>query len=279
MIAENEIKALIALLDDDDTEVLHHVEDKILSLGEYILPFLTDEFEHNTNTSVQNKIDNLIHTLQLQVTRERLKEWVESDTENLLKGMWILANLHNPKLSYEDLSEKIEQLYYSIWLHFREGLNPYDQIKILNFLLFEEFGLEPNTQNFHSPHNNFIDEVLENKKGNPITLSVIYLLMAQKLQLPIFGVNLPNIFVLIYASPQKTFYINVFNKGLIFSRADIDNYIQQLGLEQHPAFYSPCSHSEILKRICRNLILAYEKLEQNTKKEAFQELLAILEEN
>ncbi len=63
-----------------------------------------------------------------------------------------------------------------------------------------------------------INQVLESKKGNPISLAAVYMLIAQKLKLPIFGVNLPNLFVLIYKSEELNFYINVFNRGVIFSK-------------------------------------------------------------
>ncbi len=56
--------------------------------------------------------------------------------------------------------------------------------------------------------------VLENKRGNPLTLCVIYLLIATKLDLPVYGVNLPNLFILTYKHPVvDQFYINVYNKG------------------------------------------------------------------
>jgi regulator of sirC expression with transglutaminase-like and TPR domain len=118
--------------------------------------------------------------------------------------------------------------------------------------------------------------VLESKKGNPISLCSIYLLVAKKLGLPIYGVNLPNLFVLIYTQEDSSFYINAFNKGVIFSREDIQNFLEQLKIDPQPAFFDPCSNLAIVLRFLKNLSTAFEKLGETDKVDEVQELLDIL---
>jgi regulator of sirC expression with transglutaminase-like and TPR domain len=119
--------------------------------------------------------------------------------------------------------------------------------------------------------------VIDLKKGNPISLCVIYLLVAQKLNLPIWGVNLPNLFILTYKSGNMQFYINVFNRGLVFSRVDIDNYIAQYNFPQNEIFYQPCNNLDIIRRVLRNLTLAFEKVGDDDKvkeiEKALQEMM------
>jgi regulator of sirC expression with transglutaminase-like and TPR domain len=119
-----------------------------------------------------------------------------------------------------------------------------------------------------------INVVLESKKGNPITLCVIYMLVAQKLKLPVFGVNLPNLFILTYKDEQgNQFYINAFNRGLIFSKQDIENYIGELHLVPQPSFFEPCDNLEIMRRAMRNLIMSFEKMGEHAKAEEVKLLL------
>jgi regulator of sirC expression with transglutaminase-like and TPR domain len=122
-----------------------------------------------------------------------------------------------------------------------------------------------------------LSSVLDTKRGNPLTLSSIYLLVARKLGLPIYGVNLPNLFVLTYKSEDYNFYINAFNKGLIFGRKDISNYLEQLKIEPREEYFEPCSHLAIILRMLRNLKQAFEKLGDQDKVEEIQELLVLLE--
>jgi regulator of sirC expression with transglutaminase-like and TPR domain len=101
--------------------------------------------------------------------------------------------------------------------------------------------------------------------------------IAQKLGLPIYGVNLPNLFVLTYKQNGLQFYINVFNKGLIFNKIDIDNYIAQLNLTPNEIYYNPCSNLEIIRRVIRNLMMAYEKAREQDYKDELTELINLLD--
>jgi len=116
------------------------------------------------------------------------------------------------------------------------------------------------------------------KKGNPISLCSIYLLISQKLDLPVFGVNLPNLFILMYKNEGVDFYINGFNKGLIFSKDDIDNYLVHLNIPKQEIFYKPCSHLDIILRSLRNLIVAFEKLGDYHRSDEIKMVLKRLED-
>lgn len=260
MLKEKEIKALVVLLDDDDHEVVSHVEDKIMSVGTSIIPMLEQEWESTFNPIIQGKIEDLVHELQFELLKERFIAWKDSGAEDLMEGLWILATYQYPDLEMEELTLEVEQLHHELWRHMEEEMMPYDRIKVFNEVFFSQFKFRANTKNFHSPANSMINTVLETKKGNPISLCAIYLMLAQKMDLPIFGVNLPNLFILTYQLGEESFYINVFNRGLIFTRSDIDNYLENLQLQPQDIFYEPCSHLDIIHRALRNLIVSFEKL-------------------
>ena len=272
-IDDNNLKALVSLLSDDDKEILNHVEGQIISLGSYIIPFLEHEWETNLDPTVQRRIEDLLHTVQHDLVRKRLATWVQNGGIDLLEGLWIVATYQYPDIEIEKLRKELEDIYYEVWLELKPDLHPYDQVKVLNSVIFQKLKFSANTKNFHSPSNSMINVVLDTKKGNPITLCAIYMLVAQKLKLPLYGVNLPNLFILTYKTEESQFYINAFNKGLIFSKADIDNYIHHLNLSYSPVFYEPCNHIEILKRVLRNLVVAYEKLGDTHKVREVKEML------
>ncbi len=274
---EKELKALITLLDDDDTEVKTHVEEKIISLGTQTIPFLEEQWETSFNPEVQRRIEDMIHILQFELLQERLTDWKENESANLLKGAWLIATYQYPDITFEEVNKEFEQVYYEVWREFKEDLTPSDQVKVLNSVIFNKLRFRANTKNFHSPANSMINVVLESKRGNPITLCMIYLLITQKLDLPVFGVNLPNLFILTYKQGDKQFYINVFNKGLVFSRDDINSYIEHLGLPMQEFFYQPCDHIDIILRCLRNLVVSFEKLGEYQKSDEMKLLIAKLD--
>lgn len=275
-MTDRELKALVSLLDDDDEQVVSHVVDKIRSLGKEAIPFLEQEWENNFNPHVQEKIEGLIHDLQYELLKYRIQKWYETEEKDLLAGLWLIATYQYPDLMLEKLKQELEQIYYEAWLEFKPDLFPFDQIKVLNGVLFNKLKFSANTKNFHSPGNSMINVVLETRKGNPISLCVIYMMVAQKLKLPVYGVNLPNLFVLTYQDGPNSFYINAFNKGLIFSKQDIENYIHELRLTPQASFFDPCSNLEIVRRVFRNLIMSFDKMGEHEKAEEVKELLLLI---
>ncbi len=271
---EKELKALVSLLDDDDSQIVSHVEKKILSIGVSIIPLLEMEWESCFNPKAQERIEELIHILQFELVKDRLKEWYATKDHDLLTGMWIMSTYQYPDTDLTKLKQDLEQIYYETWLEFRNDLYPFDQVKVINSVLFGKLKFGPNSKNFHSPGNSLINVVLETRKGNPITLSVIYMLVAQKLKLPVYGINLPNLFILTYKDDKNTqFYINSFNRGLIFSKHDIENYINELHLTPQASFYEPCTNVEIIRRALRNLIMSFEKMGEHAKADEVKVLL------
>lgn len=277
-INENELKALVSLLDDTDQVVKEHVRDKIISLGNQIIPYLEQSWENSFNPDIQKEIEDLVHELQFSLLKERLLEWKHSADQDLLTGLWIINTYQYPDLDYDQLNATMHQIYFEVWTSFKNEALPYDKIRTINGVLFNDLKFAANTKNFHSPGNSMLSNVLDSKRGNPISLCAVYLLVAKKLGLPIYGVNLPNLFILTYKTDSLTFYVNTFNKGLIFSRQDIHSYLEHLKLEPKDEFFEPCENLVIIKRTLRNLIYAFDKIGDLDKKQEVQQLLDLLDQ-
>ena len=278
-MTNKEIKALISLL--DDPEVAPQIQEKIQTLGESLIPFLEESWEETLDSNQQQRLEDLIHKLQFEGLQQRLRVWRDSGSENLIEGMWLLNSYQYPDADLQVLNRAIEQLRFEVWTLLKPEMHPADQVQALNYVLFKTHKFAANTQNFHSPANSMLQRVLETRRGNPLTLCVIYLLVAQRLNLPIYGVNLPNLFVLTYRLDDldvEPFYINCYNRGLVLSRTDIEHYVAQLNLTPNDIFYEPCSHIDIVRRALRNLQLSFEKLQEPAKAAEVNKLLAILTE-
>ena len=252
------------------------VEQQIKKLGNEAIPVLENQWQENgLNADLQQKIENIIHELNFSKVLERLERWKNNDDRSLLEGLWIIATYQYPDLALEYLQKKIYDIYFDVWLEMRETIHPHDEVRLLNQVFFEKYKFAPNTKNFHSPTNSMLNQVLETKKGNPISLCIIYLLVAQKLGMKVYGVNLPNLFVLTYKNDKTQFYINVFNRGIIFAKKDIDDFIKQLNLEPKDIFYEPCTNLDIIRRVLRNLIISFEKSAEPEKAKEIDQLLKL----
>ncbi len=284
---KNELNALISLLDDPDESVYIEISNKLLSMGPMVIPELEAAWEHCFDTLIQNRIENIIHKIQFELIAKELKKWAQPDNQNLLDGTLLIARYQYPDIDFAKVKKQIEQIKQDVWLELNDELTALEKVKIINHILFDVHNFSGNTTNYHAPQNSYINNVLESKKGNPLLLSIIYTIVAQSLDIPIYGVNLPEHFILCYTNaehavlPQRIegnnndvlFYINPFSKGAIFGRKEIDAFLRQLKLEPNELFYEPCSNLEIVKRLLRNLITSYEKLGYPDKSEELKNLL------
>ncbi len=160
----------------------------------------------------------------------------------------------------------------------------------MNKIFFGTHKFRGNSKDFHAPANSCINTVLENRKGNPLSLSLIYSIVAQNIGMPIYGVNLPNHFILAYMDEHRIkhengtakshgvlFYINPFSKGSLFDEDEIDEFITSLNLPADREFYEPCSNSSILRRMLTNLIAAFKEAGAADKVKELTDLREILE--
>lgn len=281
-----EIRALLKLLDDPDQEIYNTAFNKLLDHGYEVIPELEEAWEHSFDEKIQERLENLIQEIQLNSAKRSLRKWAQNGGKDLFKGAFLVAKHQYPELNYDFYEKKIDEIARDIWLEINENLTALEKVRIINHIFFKIYEFSGNTANFYAPQNNYINHVLDSRKGNPITLAIIYSTIAQKLNIPIYGVNLPKNFIVAYQNEFATetndpknlilFYVNPFNKGAILGKKEIDYFIKQQDIKPQEHFYVPCGNIEIIQRLINNLIYAYDKLGYPDKIEELSELYKTL---
>lgn len=273
MLSIQSVQALIQLIDDPDDHVYEHVHDQLKSFGSEAIPYLEESWEYMTYGMLfQNRVENLIHEIQVETIQEMLKNWICSEEKDLLEGALIVAKCQYPGLDEDKVKAEIDRIKKAIWIEMNPNQTSFEKIRTFNHVFFGVNRFEGDSTNYHSPLNSLINSVLETRNGNPLTLSLIYSVIAQSLNLPVYGVNLPNHFVLAYldehginASTGKNspygvlFYINPFSKGSILQESDIQQFISKIKLSEKRAYFEPCPNTQIIKRMINNLITAHQQ--------------------
>lgn len=280
-----EIESLIKLLDDPDFEISSHVEEKLLSYGNEIIGYLESAWEQSLDSILQEKIENLLHKIQFQNVKTDLQLWHLGGSFDLLQGMLIINRFQYPDLDELKIINQIEEIKRNVWMQMLYEMSAIEKIKLINHVFYGTYGFSGNTTNHQDPNNSYLSHVLDTKRGNQISLAVIYSIIAQKLDIPVYGVNLPQHFILAYVDSSQDndfqngilFYINAFNKGFIFGRRDVDSFLKQLNITPDKQFYEPCTNDEIIQRVLRNLISSYDKQSAPHKVSELEELLEIFQ--
>jgi regulator of sirC expression with transglutaminase-like and TPR domain len=278
--SDERLRAMVSLLDDPDPEIYRRVQQDLDALGVHAVAQLEELWIQTEEVKERRSLEMVIYRLRWNDIQCQLTAWLEGDRSDLLSALCIIARYQYPNLDEQAVRQTLQALRIEVWMGLNEQMTALEQVRHLNFVLFRVHKFRGNTDEYLNPNNNFINKVLETRKGNPLMIGLVYMLIAQKLDLPIFGVNLPQHFVLAYLEQgsysgqnksedfqqesyrRPLFYINAFNMGSVFGKRDVDQFLKMVQVEPKDQFYRACTNTEILLRLFANLESSYRDAEE-----------------
>ena len=275
-----ELEALIILLEDPDMQVFDNVSNRLIELGEVVVSPLEKRWEITLKPDLQERIENVIRKIQFNTLQRGMDSWKSGGGTDLLFGAYLVARFQYPELQYEQLNEKIEKIKKDIWLELNNDLTALEKVKVINYVLYDIHSFDKSLKKAHTPQLYLLNHVIDTCKGSPVMLGLIYAELARRLNLPIYGVNLPRNFVLCYYDPEYLedpnnilFYINPSDKGSVLGMKELKHFLRHLKIEENEFYFTPCSGTDVIERLIINLQYAYQKSGQSEKAQALKNLL------
>ena len=285
-----ELNALISLIDEPNEEMYSSIRKKISSYGKEAIPFLEKAWLHAINGEDIERIETLIDDIRISDLYFELNNWSQFYSNDLIKAFVLLTKFRYPDLAEEKYLEKINKMQQNIWLEINQDLTALEKIKVLNHIFYDIYqyrGQLPQNINLNAY---FLNDLLDSKKGSAIALGILYISIAQSLDIPIFGVDLHHHFALAYMDDtietkapseytieEVLFYIAVVNKGSVFTKNEIRRYVKQMKIEEQPEFFLPCDNVHIIRRLINEMISVYEKEGKHDKSHVLAKLLEALD--
>jgi regulator of sirC expression with transglutaminase-like and TPR domain len=287
----SEVHALISLIEDPDEQIYEQVRTTLKGYGEVIIPQLEQYWElEKFGPLFQKRVEELITSIHYDSVYNRLKNWKNSPDQSLLEGALIINRYQYPGFDEEEVRHVVSKIRQDIWLELNDHLTSFEIVRVMNHMLFKVYGFHGNRDNYHDPRNSFFTDIIASRRGNPLSLGILYTHIAKSLDLPIFGVNLPSHFILCYldyhpefmemgVTPEESdvmFYINPFQDGAILQKTEIDEFLALQKIDANPSFYRPCSNVAMISRMLNNLIHGYIAQEKDDKVRELKTLLSVL---
>lgn len=167
------------------------------------------------------------------------------------RGALTLATIEYPGLDLEASLRTLDEMAGQIQGRTCTAQNGYEFIQGANRFLFQEMGFRGNSEDYYNPHNSCLNEVLKERSGIPISLSVMYLEIARRLQRPLFGIGLPGHFLVQYNDGHYSTFIDPFQAGALLTA---DDCYQMASLKDpDPRVLEPVNNRHILFRMINNL--------------------------
>jgi regulator of sirC expression with transglutaminase-like and TPR domain len=270
----SELEALISMLDEPSESVFIKVREKILDYGMKAVPHLKNSWDNSFDDSLQKRITEIIQSIRQTDLIAGLINWRNSEKLNLLKGYYLASRYINADLDLAVIEAKIDRITRDIWVELNDKLTALEKIRVMNHVVFESYGFTGKIENPELPESFSISHILDSHKGNHLTLGILTIILAQKLEIPVYGVDLPQHFILCYTDEVRDekvavhneseilFYINPYNQGAVFTRREIEVFIKHQKLQPSPSYYKPCDNLAILRRLFSSIIIACKKLGQ-----------------
>ena len=259
-LSDEKRKALLCLLADEDPEIYLPVREKIISLGPHVCDWLK-YFVLDENPIVRRRVRDVIsHFKRLKADTEFSAFCLNHGEDfELEEACWLLARTVDPEINTEAYRAVLDDYAHDLMHKIDFGSEPESIMAAINRYLFQTQRYQGNEDNYYSADNSYLNRVIDQRRGNPISLCMIYQLVGRRLGLPVTGIGLPGHFLCRFQTPRQDYYIDAFNKGRLLTKTDCMKYLKQAGYEFHETFLMPASSRRILLRMCSNLHQIYQR--------------------
>ncbi|HLX92732.1 MAG TPA: transglutaminase-like domain-containing protein [Puia sp.] len=289
MQENHEIKALFTLIDDPDETIFNSVSDRIVSYGRGIIPNLENLWENTISEDVQERIELLIHRLHFNDLTEDFSRWKQNSYQDLLTAAMLVAKFQYPEMATASVLQEVEKLRRNVWLELNNYLTPLEQINVLTSIIFNYYGLKGVEVGYQNPDEFLINKVVETKRGNAIANGILYLILAELLDIPVKPINIPRQFVLAYIKPEYLqpdtenlqsridFFIDPIS-GQVFTHKDVENYFRRVSVPPVPSYFKSISHIRVIQTLLEEFGKCFDNPKSDYKKIELSSLSNLLEE-
>lgn len=278
MQENKQISALLHLIDDPDEEIFSTISNRIISYGSGIIPNLEHLWETVPDETVQERIEKLIHHLQHTDLQAECKNWSAYNSDDLLAGALLVAKYRYPNIDTTVVTQEVEKIRRNIWLELNNYLTPLEQANVIHGILYNYYQLKGNEIKYTEVDEFCINKVVNTKKGNVITNGILYLVLADLLNLPVRAISIPRQFILVflkeYYAERKAsvleniyFYIDPLT-GQLFTQKDIDNYFKRIAVPITSYYFKPIDNKKIIQVLLDEFATCYDnEIDQHKKNE------------
>lgn len=179
---------------------------------------------------------------------------------NLAKAALYIAQEEYPDLAPEEYLNALDTMAEEIEERLPRESYPLRIIQCINNYLYDDLGFTGNSDDYYDPRNSYLNQVIERKTGIPITLSLVYLEIAQRIDFPMVGIGMPGHFLIRPDFQDVGIYVDAFNGGEILFEQDCEQRLSQIYQQSvmiSPNLLEPVTPRRFLSRMLMNLKMIY----------------------
>ncbi len=249
-------QALRDLLDDSSPAVRKALLTHFAGLGPAALHFL-QETARSPHRLLARHAAWFLEELKFSDPVAEFRGFIRSLNYELESGALLLSRTVTPALDVGACCSALDAIAARCRELISEPASTRQQCRIINRVLFHEWGFHGNVEHYTDPLNSLLDQVLTRRTGIPLSLSIVYLLVAERLGLALEPVGLPGHFIIGCFEDSPPFFVDPFDKGVFLDPDEIYALLRANQIEPQVTDLAPTPIREVLCRNCRNLVNHY----------------------
>lgn len=249
-------EAVLTLLDDPSPAVRKALLAYFTSQGEPARLFL-ENLAGGSSRLYASHARSYLEELKFTDPAAEFRDFIRSLNYELETGALLLARTVFPDIDVGLSCQRLDDLAARCRELIAEPLSVREKCRVMNRVLFHENGFRGNIEHYTDPLNSFLPLVLERRKGIPLSLSIVYLLVAQRLGIDLEPVGLPGHFMVGCYLEDAPLFIDPFEQGAFRTPEEVFALIKAGPIAPKISDLAPTTVREVLCRSCRNLVHHY----------------------
>ncbi len=251
-LSEREL-ALVSLLDDPAPAVRDGVREALRALGSSGVALLRQVVREETEPQAQVAREMLEEFVGPEPS-EAFRRFIRSFNYELETGSLMLDRTYFPDLEVGKSWDLLDKMARRVSELLVTPCSGWEQCKVMNRVVFHEYGFRPDNDGFVNPRASFLNQVLQTRRGLPLSLCIVYLLVAYRCGLELEPVCLPGRCMVGCWLDREPFYIDCFEHGVFRAAEDLHDVFRHSGFPLSEADLRPSPVGDVLQRACRNLV-------------------------
>lgn len=277
VLTESRLSALLTLLADDDPAVRATIRATLMNSGEAVFQRL-EVHRFHTQPEIRKRVVELLDDRAREQTDREFIAYSLTHGEqfDLEEGVWCFVLTTHPSVNVRGYMAQLDEWADTLRQRIRPECTAEVSLQALNQYLFGELRFRGSSQDYFNPANSYLNHVMDRRMGSDLTLSLIILLIARRLAMPVTGIGMPGHFLCRYQSSWEELYIDAFLGGKLLTRIDCKRRIANLAVEYDESFLAPLTSRRILHRMISNLFVIYKDLNHRAEMQRLQRYLSVL---
>lgn len=217
--------------------------------------------------------------MEFPCARQRLHQLLQNPAFDLAEAALCIAKEEYPSLDIDAYLTALGTMADEVQARLPDVAYPLRVIQALNRYLFEDLGYVGNQKDYYDPRNSFLNDVIDRRTGIPLTLSLVYLEIARRIDFPMVGVNFPGHFLIRPEGVDVDFHVDPFHGGNVLFAQDCQDQLTQIygqSVEMQARFLETVTPRQFLTRMLLNLKQIYLHLKQLSKGLAASERILLI---